>query len=137
MKTSKISSCTFDKSFTSKFGTLYQHTITLENKDTGQINAKEEMPDWLERGKELNYEITPNGKYPDKIKKVNPKFGGNGQEEKAQQNNIELSGVIERIARLEEVVKQLVKHTGLKYVAPKPKPEPQPEPVNANDDLPF
>lgn len=129
MKTSRIISCTFDKAFDSKFGKLYQHTVTLENKDSGQINAKEEMPDWLERGKELNYEITPNGKYPDKLKRVNPKFASTTNSNPSGITIEDMERLTERINKLEEVIKGLVKANKLIYVAPKP--------VHANNDVPF
>lgn len=134
MKTAKITACTFNNSFKSQFGTLYQHTITLSNGDTGQINAKEEMPESLAVGKELNYEITPNGKFPDKIKKVNPKFAA----PTSQQDNNEIQELRNRIEKLEQVIKSIVTANKLVYVAKKPMPSPaNVTTLNDDSDLPF
>lgn len=148
MKTSKIASCTFDKSFTSKFGTLYQHTITLENGDTGQINAKESLPLFLSTGETIWYELIPNGKYPSKIKRMQAPDGAQPQKDYNTTTDLVVD-LMKEIANLKEVVKQLVKHTKLVYVAPKPKQEPPQGKINGemarqeaesiydNTDLPF
>lgn len=137
MKTSKIKSCKFLKSYTSKFGEMYSHLITFENGDSGEISAKSEMPDKFSAGREMSYEITPNPnpKYSPKIKAVqNP----NGSV--THQNSGEVEKLKKDVAALQEIVKQLVKHTKLVYVAPKP----QPVTANGNstinpneEDLPF
>ncbi len=106
MKTSTIKSVTFDKSFSTQHGTLFSHLINLENGDKGNINAKSELPDWLSEGKELSYEITANGNYPDKIKKVNPDY---------KANSGELKELIDRINSLQQVVKRLKEKNNLLY----------------------
>lgn len=136
MKTSKVKSCKFLKSYTSKFGEMYSHLITFENGDSGEISAKSEMPDKFSAGRELSYEITPNPnpKYSPKIKAVQ-NTNGNA----THHDSGEVAKLKKDIEDLQEIVKQLVKHTKLVYVAPKPQ-QPAPTTNGTNypdDDLPF
>lgn len=124
MKTATIKFSSFDKSFSTPNGTFYAHNIELSNGDKGSINAKQESPAWLRAGQELSYDITPNGKYPDKIKRLNPTFvNPSMQVSSALEQRIKL--LEKKYADLSEVVKQLVKHTKMAYVAPKEEPKPQ------------
>lgn len=156
MKKAIIKACTFLKSFSSDHGTFYSHNITLSNGDTGQINAKDENPPFLQEGQALYYTITENGKYAPKIKRVSDKKQieafdkANGGTEPKQNNNLLPLKLIEQVntlshdmEQMKEVVKQLVKHTKMVYIAPKePVGKYEQEIANApapydDQDLPF
>lgn len=62
-KTSIITSCLFNREWAGQNGTVYFHTITLENGDTGSIGTKEKLPAKLAVGQELTYEISQDGEY--------------------------------------------------------------------------
>jgi len=132
MKKARIKLVSFLKEFSSDHGTIYSHTITLDNGDAGQINAKEQMPSFLGAGETLYYDITPNGKYSPKIKRISDKKQieqydkANGGKAPEASNSTEVQVLRDEIEKLREVVKQLVKHTRMVYVAPQSK---QPEPV--------
>lgn len=148
MKSGKITACTFKKSFNSQHGTLYSHAITLDNGDSGEINAKEENPSFLAAGQTLWYEAIPNGKYAPKIKRMKAPDGAQSEQSEVSNDkgkDLAISTIAFRkaealekeIADLKEVVKQLVKHTKLVYVNPK-KPMPSPATVTTlEDDMPF
>jgi hypothetical protein len=89
MKTSKIKTCLFNREWASPNGTIYYHTIELENGDSGSIGSKEKYPSKLAPGKELTYEIIPDGEYQGvpkyKIKPISEKqtYGSGGGGAKA------------------------------------------------------
>jgi len=68
MKTSKITKCDFNREWNGSNGTIYYHSIELENGDYGDIGTKEKLPAKLSPGTEFNYEITPDGEYKGKKK---------------------------------------------------------------------
>ena len=68
-KTSKIIKSEFKNEWTGQNGTVYYHTLELENGDRGSIGAKSKNPDKLAVGQELTYTIEN-----DKIKAVNKPF---------------------------------------------------------------
>lgn len=56
MKTAQIEAVELKNTWTSKRGeTMYTHTVTLSNGETGDINAKSELPEFLKVGETLNY----------------------------------------------------------------------------------
>lgn len=139
MKKAIITESEYLKSFSSEHGTFYSHKISLDNGDYGQINAKEESPAFLNEGETLYYDITPNGKYDPKIKRVSDKkqieqYDKANGETKPQNNagNQELtkkiSDLSNEVEKLKETIKSLVKNNNLIYKA---------EPVKPDDDLPF
>lgn len=139
MKTSKIKSCKFLKSYTSKFGEMYSHLITFENGDSGEISAKSEMPDKFSAGREMSYEITPNPnpKYSPKIKAV--QNNGNHDSEKSQLGREivnALTKLSDEVESLKTTIKILVKENKLKYVAPK-KDDYVPATSENDQDAPF
>ena len=68
-KTSKIIKSEFKNEWTGQNGTVYYHTLELENGDRGSIGTKSKNPDKLAVGQELTYTIEN-----DKIKAVNKPF---------------------------------------------------------------
>lgn len=62
-KTSIITGCQFQREWQSPNGTLYFHTVSLENGDFGDIATKTQNPEHLEKGKELTYTIEHAGDY--------------------------------------------------------------------------
>lgn len=133
MKKATITASSFKKSFNTQHGELYSHTITFDNGDSGEINAKSEMPDWIQRGQTLYYDSTPNGKYAPKIKRISDKKqieqfdkanGGSAPQTTNNASNIllELTNTIhkqgEEIERLKSVINQIIKENRLKYTKP-------------------
>lgn len=68
MKTAKITKCDFNREWNGSNGTIYYHSIELENGDFGDIGTKEKLPAKLSPGAEINYEITADGEYKGKKK---------------------------------------------------------------------
>lgn len=82
MKTAKITKCEFTREWTGSNGTIYYHTIELDNDDYGDIGTKEKLPAKLTPGAEITYDITADGEFKGKkkfkIKLVSNWNGGNG-----------------------------------------------------------
>jgi hypothetical protein len=82
MKTAKITKCDFNREWTGSNGTIYYHSIELDNDDYGDIGTKEKLPAKLSPGSEVTYEITADGEFKGKkkfkIKLVSNWNGGNG-----------------------------------------------------------
>jgi hypothetical protein len=82
MKTAKITKCDFNREWTGSNGTIYYHSIELDNDDYGDIGTKEKLPAKLSPGAEITYEITADGEFKGKkkfkIKLVSNWNGGNG-----------------------------------------------------------
>ncbi len=78
MKKSKIVKIQFTKPWDSGKGTVYFHDVEFENGDRGQCGLQKELPPDYEIGTEHEYELTPNGNYPNKIKFNKPKSSGGG-----------------------------------------------------------
>jgi hypothetical protein len=70
MSNSIIKSIEFKNEWTGTNGTVFYHTITFENGDTGQIGAKSKLPEKLQVGKSLDYEITTDDKGNKKVKAI-------------------------------------------------------------------
>lgn len=68
MKTSKITKCEFTREWNGSNGTIYYHSIELDNGDFGDIGTKEKLPAKLSPGAEINYEIIADGEYKGKKK---------------------------------------------------------------------
>lgn len=67
---SAIKSIEFKNEWTGANGTVYYHAITFENGDSGQIGAKSKLPEKLQVGKSLDYEITTDDKGNKKVKAI-------------------------------------------------------------------
>lgn len=65
-----IKNIEFKNEWTGTNGVVYYHTITFENGDTGQIGAKSKLPEKLQVGKSLDYEITTDDKGNKKVKAI-------------------------------------------------------------------
>jgi hypothetical protein len=70
MSNSIIKSIEFKNEWTGANGPVYYHTITFENGDSGQIGAKTKLPEKLQVGKSLDYEITNDDKGNKKVKAI-------------------------------------------------------------------
>lgn len=70
-KKARITRTTFVNEWAGSNGTVYYHSIELDNGDSGQIGSKEKMPAKLNPGQELTYTIESTSK-GNKIKSVTP-----------------------------------------------------------------
>lgn len=68
---SKIKSIEFKNEWANpNGGSIFYHTITFENGDSGQIGAKSKLPEKLKVGESLEYEITTDEKGNKKVKAI-------------------------------------------------------------------
>lgn len=58
MKSSRIKASRFDKEYKGANGTIFYHTVELENGDKGQVGSKTMAPDFLEVGEVFHYTIS-------------------------------------------------------------------------------
>lgn len=70
MSNSLIKSIEFKNEWVGTNGTVFYHFITFENGDSGQIGAKAKLPEKLQVGKPLDYEITTDDKGNKKVKAI-------------------------------------------------------------------
>jgi hypothetical protein len=74
----KIISVTPSGTWNNDKGTFYRQTVTLEGIGQGELNTKEEKPDWLQAGKTIDVQVTE-GQYGKRFKRIAPQnpFGAN------------------------------------------------------------
>jgi hypothetical protein len=74
-KTSKVTSCQANGSWTGNYGTMYKFELAFENGDTGEYSSKSAEQQKFVLGQEATYTIdASNPKYP----KIKPVFSQNG-----------------------------------------------------------
>lgn len=74
-KTSKVTSCQANGSWTGNYGTMYKFELAFENGDTGEYSSKSAEQQKFVLGQEATYTMdTSNPKYP----KIKPVFSNNG-----------------------------------------------------------
>lgn len=67
---SKITHIEFKNEWAGTNGTVYYHNIAFENGESGQIGTKTKLPEKLQVGKFLDYEITTDEKGNKKVKAI-------------------------------------------------------------------
>ncbi len=95
-KTATVTAAVYtNRTFQTQYGEFHVHSITFDNGDTGDYNAKTPTQDKFVVGQQASYEITPNANpaYAAKIKPFNPNqgnySGGGKKDNTATQRSIE------------------------------------------------
>jgi hypothetical protein len=63
MKKGKVTKCQFTREWDGPSGTIYYHTIVIDNGDHGSVGTKEKMPAKLSEGSEIWYSIEQKGNF--------------------------------------------------------------------------